>query len=62
VIRSLGASFCGLNPDDLSTSKLNAIPKKKAPGAKKEAKKQRSSDDQSSAKASKDEGASSRPQ
>jgi len=44
VIRNLGSSFCGLNPNDLSPTKLNAIPKKKAPVAKKTTKKQRSSD------------------
>jgi len=61
VIRNLGASFCGLNPEDLSPSKLNANPKK-APIAKKQTKKKRSFGDRSSAKASEDEEASSGPQ
>jgi hypothetical protein len=38
VIRNLGASFCGRNPEDLSPSKLNAKPAKKKPVGKTKAK------------------------
>lgn len=35
VIRNLGASFCGIDPNELTTSKLNAKPTKKKKSVKK---------------------------
>jgi hypothetical protein len=55
VIRNFGASFCGLNLDDLTTTKLNAKPKKKVPVGNKNGNR----DDQSSSNASHDDEAAS---
>lgn len=59
VIRNLGASFCGLNLDDLTTTKLNAKPKKKVPVGNKKSSKNGNRDDQSSSNASHDDEAAS---
>lgn len=42
VIRNLGATFCGINPADLTDQKLSAIPKKKVVVKKKVQKKTKS--------------------
>jgi hypothetical protein len=39
VIRNLGVSFCGINPEDLSEQKLSALPKKKIAVSQKKAQK-----------------------